>query len=315
MEHRSYMRGKKLAYLSLISLILISSSHSKIYAETSSGSRNFTIDVVDVVPHNATSFTQGLEMFDGNMLESSGLYGKSRLSEVDIVTGEAIRQIIFNESIFSEGITVREGSVIMLTWREQIAFEVDLNDFQVIGNYSYQGEGWGLCFNGNHLVMTNGSSDLIFRDPHSFEVDYTIGVALDGVEIGNLNELECVGDMVYANVWMKDSIVAIDSSSGEVVFSATLSLISQDQGNNRNEVLNGIAFDKSSGGFWITGKNWTQMYLVDFIPEESIGKKDPMFTNGILLAFFSIFACFMILYVKFRTNLGLEKPNFKDHHQ
>ena len=80
MEHRSYMRGKKLAYLSLISLILISSSHSKIYAETSSGSRNFTIDVLEVVPHNATSFTQGLEMFDGNMLESSGLYGKSRLS-------------------------------------------------------------------------------------------------------------------------------------------------------------------------------------------------------------------------------------------
>ena len=72
-----------------------------------------------------------------------------------------------------------------------------------------------------------------------------------------------------------DNIVAINSSSGEVVFSATTSLISQDQGNNRNEVLNGIAFDKSSGGFWITGKNWTEMYLVDFIPEASIGKKRP----------------------------------------
>ena len=309
------MRGKKLAYLSLVSLILISSSHSKIYAETSSGSRNFTIDVLEVVPHNGTSFTQGLEMFDGNMLESSGLYGKSRLSEVDIVTGEVIRQIIFNESIFSEGITVREDSVIMLTWREQIAFEVDLNDFQVVGNYSYQGEGWGLCFNGNHFVMTNGSSDLIFRDPHSFEVDYTIGVVLDGVKVGNLNELECVGNIVYANVWMKDNIVAINSSSGEVVFSATTSLISQDQGNNGNEVLNGIAFDQSSGGFWITGKNWTEMYLVDFIPEDIIGKKDPMYTNGIFLALFSIFLCFIILYLKFRNNLGLEKPNFKDHHQ
>ena len=309
------MRGKKLAYLSLISLILISSSHSKIYAETSSGSRNFTIDVLEVVPHNATSFTQGLEMFDGNMLESSGLYGKSRLSEVDIVTGEVIRQIIFNESIFSEGITVRKDSVIMLTWREQIAFEVDLNDFQVVGNYSYQGEGWGLCFNGNHFVMTNGSSDLIFRDPHSFEVDFTIGVVLDGVKIGSLNELECVEDIVYANVWMTDNIVAINSSSGEVVFSATTSLISQDQGNNRNEVLNGIAFDQSSGGFWITGKNWTEMYLVDFIPEDNIGKKDPIYTNGIFLVLFSIFLCFIILYLKFRTNLGLEKPNFKDHHQ
>ena len=185
MEHRSYMRGNKLAYLSLISLILIFLPHSQIYAETSSEGRNFTIDVLEVAAHNETSFTQGLEMFDGNMLERSGLYGKSRLSETDIVTGEVIRQIIFNESIFSEGITVREGSVIMLTWREQIAFEVDLNDFQVIGNYSYQGEGWGLCFNGNHLVMTNGSSDLIFRDPYSFEVDYTIRVVLDGVEIVN----------------------------------------------------------------------------------------------------------------------------------
>jgi len=309
------MRGNKLAYLSLISLILIFLPHSQIYAETSSEGRTFTIDVLEVAPHNETSFTQGLEMFDGNMLESSGLYGKSRLSETDIVTGEVIRQIIFNESIFSEGITVREGSVIMLTWREQIAFEVDLNDFQVIGNYSYQGEGWGLCFNGNHLVMTNGSSDLIFRDPYSFEVDYTIRVVLDGVEIVNLNELECVGDMVYANVWMQDNIVAINSSSGEVVFSATLSLISQDQGNNRNEVLNGIAFDKSSGGFWITGKNWTEMYLVDFIPEASIEKNDPESTNGIFLALFSIFTCIIILYLKFRTNLGLKKPNFKDHHQ
>ena len=309
------MRVNKLAYLSLILIIIIFPSHPQIYAETSSESRNFTIDVLEVVPHNETSFTQGLEMYDGNMLESSGLYGKSRLSETDIVTGEVIRQIIFNESIFSEGITVREDSVIMLTWREQIAFEVDLHDFQIIENYSYQGEGWGLCFNGNHLVMTNGSSDLIFRDPYSFEVDYTITVVLDAVKIGNLNELECVGDMVYANVWMQDNIVAINSSSGQVVFSATTSLISQGQGDNRNEVLNGIAFDKSSGGFWITGKNWTEMYLVDFIPEHSIGKNDPMPINGIFLALFPISTCFVILYLKNRNNLGLENPNFKDHHQ
>ncbi len=299
----------------LLALLFLSFPYSEIYAESTQEELRRDLEILDTASHDSTSFTQGLEVWEGNLLESSGLYGHSRLSEIDIRNGEVVRQISFDDSVFAEGITIRNNSVIVLTWREETAFVIDLDDFSIIGNYSYEGEGWGICYNGEHLVMSNGSSYLSFRDPESFEISHSVRVTIDGEAVTNLNELECVGEIVYANVWMDDSILAINSTSGQVEFFATASSLSITQGQDRDEVLNGIAYDESSGGFWITGKNWTKMYLVNFhVPESNSESNDSSIAVQITLLFTGILLLWLI-YSNIQSKDEPETPNFKDHPQ
>ncbi len=309
------MRRRIGARMPILALLLLSFPYSEINVEATQEELRRDLEILDTVPHEPTSFTQGLEAWNGNLLESSGLYGHSRLSEVDIRNGEVIRQISFSDSVFAEGLTIRNNSAIVLTWREGTAFEIDLDDFSIIGNYSYEGEGWGICYNGEHLVMSNGSSYLSFRDPESFEIIHSVRVTIDGEGVTNLNELECVGDFVYANVWMEDSILAINSSSGQVEFFAIASSLSKNQGQDRDEVLNGIAYDESSGGFWVTGKNWTEMYLVKFyVPGSNLEADDSPNATQIALLF-AIILVFWVIYSNIQRKDEPETPNFKDYPQ
>ena len=307
------MRGRIGVCLAFSSLFLLSISFLPINAEATQEELRRDLDILDTVPHDPTSFTQGLELSGGYMLESSGLYGHSRLSEIDIQNDVVIRQISFEDSFFAEGITIRNNSVIVLSWREGVAFEIDLDDFSITGNFSYEGEGWGICYNGEHLVMSNGSSYLTFRDPDSFEISHSLQVTFGGDGVSNLNELECVGGTVYANVWMDDSILAINSSSGQVEFFATAAAVSEKQGKDRDEVLNGIAYDESAGGFWITGKNWTEMYLVNFNESERNTSSN---NSPVTVKIFSLFVGILVLWLVYSNNPKKNDPytpNFKDH--
>ncbi len=220
--------------------------------------------LIETTPHDSTAFTQGLEVHGNLIIESTGLYGHSGLRELDPSNGDVLRETVVDEIYFGEGITVFDSTVIMLTWMSGTALIFDLETLSLTGNFSYEGEGWGLCFDGQYLVMSNGSSELAFRDPVTFEIRRSVTVISNDEEIDRLNELECVGSTVYANVWGQDRIIAINSSSGVVEFYVSAASLAADQGHTKNEVLNGIAFDESNGGFWITGKNWTEMYLVSF---------------------------------------------------
>ena len=274
------------------------------------------VEILRTLPHDSSSFTQGLEVLGNSIFESSGLYGFSRISEIDSQNGEIIRQTKIDDSYFGEGITIKDQSIIMLTWKAGVALQIDLSNFSIIGNFSFDGEGWGICYNGEHIVTSNGTSGLSFRDPDSFEINFTIMVTWDGVPVSNLNELECVGDKIYANIWMEDTIVRISATSGEVdFFTSPLSLTSI-QGNGAEEVLNGIAFDQITGSFWITGKNWTQMYLVNFtIPEEN-SSIDKNFQISTSMAIFGATAISAILIFRIiRNKKDLETPNFKDSHR
>ncbi|MBU38885.1 MAG: glutaminyl-peptide cyclotransferase, partial [Euryarchaeota archaeon] len=176
------------------------------------------VEILRTLPHDSSSFTQGLEVLENSIFESSGLYGHSRISEIDSQNGEIIRQTKIDDSYFGEGITVKGQSIIMLTWRAGVALEFHISNFSIIGNFSFEGEGWGICYNGEHIVTSNGSSELSFRDPDTFEIDFTTMVTWDGVPVSNLNELECVDDKIYANIWMEETILRISSTSGEVDF-------------------------------------------------------------------------------------------------
>jgi hypothetical protein len=155
------------------------------------------------------------------------------------------------------------SELIQLTWQEHVALRYDL-DFNPRGTFAYEGEGWGLCYDGVRLVMSDGSSKLTFRDPKSFAVTGEISVTSDGAPVNNLNELECVGSLVYANVWQTDTIVRIDASSGRVLTRIDASGLLTPSEASRADVLNGVAFDAKSGHFFITGKLWPKLFEVRF---------------------------------------------------
>lgn len=216
--------------------------------------------------HDENAFTQGLEMHNGSMYESTGLYGSSSLREVNPWTGEVIRSVPMNESIFSEGITVYNETIIMLTWKSEVAYVFDIESLSIISSFRYQGEGWGICFDGESLVMSNGTSSISIRDPESFEILRVVSITDDlGNDISKINELECIntteGPRVLANIWQDDRIILFEPSNGTLLGDFDASFLSANNGNGVNNVLNGIAH-KNSSEFWITGKNWSSMYLV-----------------------------------------------------
>ena len=216
--------------------------------------------------HDNEAFTQGLEMHNGSIYESTGLYGSSSLREVDPWSGQVIRSVSLNETIFSEGITVYNDTIIMLTWKSEVAYVFDIKNLTIVSSFSYQGEGWGICYDGKYLIMSNGTSSISIRDPNSFNVLRVVTVtdAL-GNRINKINELECVttaeGPRVLANIWQDDRIILFDPSNGSLLGDFDASSISEKNSNGINNVLNGIAHHNSSE-FWITGKNWSSMYLV-----------------------------------------------------
>jgi len=309
------MEGRFDIRITSLALFLLILSYPLSIAENPEEVEKREIEILDIAPHDPTSFTQGLEIWNGSLIESSGLYGHSRISEIDLETGNVIRKMSINDSLFAEGITVRNDSIIMLTWKSEKALEIDLRNFTIVGNHTYEGQGWGICYNGQNLVMSNGSSSLTFRDPDSFEISHVVPVTLAGIEVVGLNELECVGETVYANVWMEDVILAINSSSGHVEFSVSVEELSEDQGKNSNEVLNGIAYDQSEGGFWITGKNWTEIYLVDFQASEnnSTGGTSP--SENLFFLTIPAIMVISLSYLLFKKKKDPETPNFKDYHQ
>ena len=224
------------------------------------------IQIINIIPHNNSSFTQGLEEINGKLYESSGLYGKSYLAEVSQTDGQIIRSEYLPENYFAEGITEFQDSLIILTWKSEIALIYNLTDFSIIGNFSYSGEGWGICNNGQNLIMSNGTSDLTFRNLDSFEIEKTITVTLNGIEVNKINELECIDDTILANIWLDDKIIGINSTSGIVEFFISTMNISNIHNLEPNQVLNGIAYIQSTDSYWITGKNWSSMYSVQFTP-------------------------------------------------
>ncbi len=228
---------------------------------------SLAVEVVRELAHDPDAFTQGLE-FDGTKLyESTGLQGGSSLREVDPETGEVVRVRPIPGPLFAEGITVVGDEVLQLTWRAGRLLRWDKTTFEPTGEARYEGEGWGLCFDGDALWMSDGSSTLTRRDAETFEVVSTLDVRRGGKPVIDLNELECVGELVYANVWQTDEIVVIDAGTGRVTATVDASPL-WDRLTGviaPGAVLNGIAYDPQRDLFLLTGKLWPQSFEVRFV--------------------------------------------------
>ncbi|MCU0499023.1 MAG: glutaminyl-peptide cyclotransferase [Anaerolineae bacterium] len=229
--------------------------------------------VIREFPHDTAAFTQGLVFYptEGTLYESTGLYGQSTLRQLNPETGEVIRSIPVAANYFAEGLALVDDRLIQLTWQEKEALVYDRVTFELLGTFPYETEGWGLCYDGIELYMSDGSSSLFVRDPQTFELRRTIPVTAAAAPVTQLNELECVGSYIYANVWLTDQIMRIDKTNGQVTAIIDASgLLTPEE---RNELgsggtLNGIAFIPANNSFLITGKLFPKMFEVHFVSPE-----------------------------------------------
>ncbi len=226
----------------------------------------WTVEVLATAPHDPEAFTQGLERLDdGRLLESTG---RRRVSEVRIVdpsTGAVELAADLEPEEFGEGLTVVDGTVVQLTWQEQVARRWSLPDLTPLPSFTYEGEGWGLCLDGDRLAMSDGSSTLEWRDPETFAVLDSVTVRLAGEPIASLNELECVGGVILANVWRSPFVLVIRPDGAVVAtIDATLLVDTIASDDPTDEVLNGIAAEPD-GTFSMTGKLWPTRFVVRLV--------------------------------------------------
>lgn len=228
--------------------------------------------VVSVLPHDPNSFTEGLIWHDGFLYESSGLYGVSNIRKVDLRTGAVLQRAEDPTEVFGEGLALNGNELFQLTWREHTGYVYDLDTLNPLRTFSYEGEGWGLCFDGKYFFMSNGSDSIFKRDPQTFAVIGSVQVLQDGKPINQLNELECVGNSIYANVWMTNTILRINKSTGKVtgVIDASGLLTPNELAQaGPDGVLNGIAYNPVDNVFLITGKLWHKLFEVKFVPKSN----------------------------------------------
>lgn len=231
----------------------------------------WTVEIVEWAPHDPHAFTQGLEVADGTMYESTGLWGRSSLRAVDSATGEVTRLVELSDEHFGEGLTVVGDNLIQLTWQAGTAIVYDRDSFAVSGRHDYAGEGWGLCLSDDVLVMSDGSDRLARRDPATFELLGTVELSAPGYEgpLHYLNELECAEGLVIANVWQTERLLVIDPHTGRVVAVVDAGPLVDDVVQNSAagsiDVLNGVAVSDSDGTLWMTGKLWPRLYRVRIV--------------------------------------------------
>ncbi len=227
----------------------------------------YTFKVVHSYPHDANAFTQGLVYHDGFLYEGTGLNGHSSLRKVRLETGEVLKQVDLSPEYFGEGIAVVKDKVLELTWRSGIGFVYNLEDFRVLRQFSYSGEGWGLTNNATEIFMSDGTADIRVLDPQTLQEKRRISVHDGSTAVDRLNELEWVDGEIYANVWETDRIARISPRTGQVLGWIDLAgLLSPIYNRGSDAVLNGIAYDAVHKRLFVTGKLWPKLFEIKLVP-------------------------------------------------
>ncbi len=227
---------------------------------------NYSYHVVNVYPHDETAFTQGLVIDNGIMFEGTGLYGNSSLRRVELETGEVLQLYALPSQYFGEGITIFDDEIIQLTWLSHKGFVYDKESFDLLQEFNYSTEGWGITTDGSRLIMSDGTSTLYFLDPETFQKIGQVEVHDNGT-VENLNELEYIQGKIYANIWLEEKIAIINPQTGQVEGWINLNGLYNMENQDPNDVLNGIAYDATSDRLFVTGKRWSQLFEIELIPE------------------------------------------------
>lgn len=228
-------------------------------------------NVVKVYPHDTSSYTEGLIWHNNELYESAGNYTVSKLFKGDIATAKASKTIKLDDKYFGEGIAILNDKIYQLTYREHKVLVYDLKTFQKIKELEWAQEGWGMTTNGKELIISTGSSNIYYVNPEDFKIIRMVAVSDNYGPVGDINELEFVNNMLYANIWQTNYIYKIDPESGKVLgkmdFTGLLSKsgVKYDPAlydNTSDNVLNGIAYDSAKNSFYITGKKWPALFEI-----------------------------------------------------
>jgi glutaminyl-peptide cyclotransferase len=236
----------------------------------------YTYEIVKTYPHDPRAFTQGLIFHEGFLYEGTG--GKrsrgddfySSLRKVELETGKVLRKHDLPPEFFGEGIALLNGKIYQLTWQERTAFVYNLEDFRLLQEFRYSGDGWGLATDGQQLIMSDGSHLIKFIDPATFQTQRTLSVLDErGQPLMKLNELEYINGEIWANVWETGWIVRIDPTTGKLLGRIDLRKLADDEMDKSRDadVLNGIAHDPATGRIFVTGKKWPRLFEIRIVPK------------------------------------------------
>lgn len=224
------------------------------------------LEVVDTYPHDPGAFTQGLLWHRGKLYESTGMYGRSSLREVEMASGRVLRRVDLDPELFAEGLALAGDRLFQLSYQSEVGWVWDFATFKRLREFTYAGEGWGLTYDGSQLIQSDGSSRLTFRSPVDFSPQRELAVLRAGRPQFYLNELEWVDGEIWANIWQSDEIVRIDPQSGQVTGVLDASQLLTAEERRHTDVLNGIAWDAERKLFLITGKDWPKLFAVKIRP-------------------------------------------------
>jgi len=228
---------------------------------------SWTYEVVNTFAHDTKAFTQGLVFENGFLYEGTGLYGKSELRKVELETGNVLQQHKLPDEFFGEGITIFGDRIIQLTLKSRTGFVYNKETLELLREFSYPTEGWGLTHDGESLIMSDGTPMLYFLDPETFMQNHKIMVLDQDSPVWGLNELEYIDGQIYANVWPTERIVKIQPETGEVIGWIDVEGILDPQGHSKLvDVFNGIAYDSAGGRLFVTGKFYPKLYEIKLIP-------------------------------------------------
>lgn len=236
----------------------------------------YSYEIVNTFNHDPKAFTQGLIYYNNALYEGTGgsrargddFY--SSLRKVDLETGKVEKKFDLADDYFGEGITILNDKIYQITWREKTAFVYDVNDFKLLKEFKYSGEGWGLTHDGANLIMSDGTHVLRFINPETFETIRTLTVLDEkNKPVMEINELEYIKGEIWANVWQKGDIIRIDPMKGKIVGRIDLEKLADDamEKSPDADVLNGIAYDAATDRIFITGKRWNKLYEVKIVPK------------------------------------------------
>ena len=255
-----------LGLLALLGAVCACSCSESPAPTTSSITPVYSYNVVNTYPHDRSAFTQGLVFEEGVLYEGTGLNGRSTLRRVELETGEVLQIHELPAQFFGEGVTVYGNDIIQLTWQSHVGFVYDRDSFELLQEFNYSTQGWGITHDGERLIMSDGTATLYFLDPETFEEIGRVGVYDNDGSVNRLNELEYVQGEIYANVWQTNCIARIDPQTGQVVGWIELKgLLTPEDRSEPVDVLNGIAYDAENARLFVTGKLWPKLFEIELI--------------------------------------------------
>ena len=230
----------------------------------------YNYQILNTYPHDQSAFTEGLVFEDGVLYEGTGLYKYSNLRRVELETGKLLQVRELPNQYFGEGITIYKNKIIQLTWKSHLGFVYDKYNFELLQEFNYPTEGWGITYDGNYLIMSDGTSTLHFLDPETFEEISQIEVYENDIPIIKINELEYVQGEIFANIWLTERIARINPLTGQVTGWIDLKgILSPEDRSEKVDVLNGIAYDAKNDRLLVTGKFWPKLFEIELIKDES----------------------------------------------